>query len=181
MIVRIPGRGLLAAGALLLAACAGESPARPVAAAVQAPAPTRPTLKTSTPEPGVRLERTEIVTPSGVYVFQTEIADDFEERRVGLMNRPALAEDRAMLFVFPGEPPQMHGFWMKNTLIPLDIIYLAADGRIVSIARNTVPLSETPVPTAAPASAVLEINGGLSDRLGIAPGDRVRHPALAGD
>lgn len=179
--------GGLAAVVLLscLGGCTGQSAsntaaAAPAEAAEPASPPAKPQLSVSKPEWGVRLEPVEVVTPGGVYRFQAEIADDFEERRVGLMNRPSLPEDRGMLFLFPDQEPSIQGFWMKDTLISLDIIYLAPDGRIVSIARNTTPLSEESLPSAGPASAVLEINGGLSDRLGIAPGDRVRHPALAG-
>lgn len=163
------------------AACAAEpaaeATARSPAAAV---APVAPKLVASRPEPGVALEPVEVVTPTGTHRFQAEIADDFEERRRGLMFRETLAEDRAMLFLFEG-PPQPLGFWMKNTPRSLDILYLQADGTVVSIAKNTIPFAETVLPAAGPASAVLEINGGLSDRLGIAPGDKVRHRALTGD
>jgi uncharacterized membrane protein (UPF0127 family) len=90
------------------------------------------------------------------------------------MFRRALAADRGMLFEF--DRPDVQSFWMKNTLIPLDIIYIGADGRIVSIARNARPLDETPLYSSGPAQGVLEIEGGLSAKLGIEPGDKVEHP-----
>lgn len=121
------------------------------------------------------LEDLEVVTASGtVHRFRVEIADDEAERQHGLMNRPKMDRDRGMLFEFPSE--QMRSFWMKNTYIPLDIIYIARDGRIVSIAANTTPFSEAPIPSEGPANGVLEINGGLAAELGIRPGDTVRHP-----
>lgn len=171
---------LLLSLSLFSAACSGErEPAPPPleAAAAPAVAPAAPALKASTPEPGVALEPVELVIQGRSYRFQAEIADNEAERAQGLMNRPSLPEDRAMLFLFPDEAPR--GFWMKNTQIPLDILYLNRRGEIVSIVRGAVPLSEATVPSGAPAAAVLEINGGLADRLGVAPGDVVRHPALS--
>ncbi len=120
------------------------------------------------------LEPLAIVTAQGERRFLVEIADDDAERAKGLMNRAELAEDRGMLFQFREEAER--SFWMKNTLIPLDILYIAADGRIVSIARETTPFSEAPIPSYGGAKGVLEIRGGLAERLGVAPGDRVRHP-----
>ena len=84
-----------------------------------------------------------------------------------------------MLFDF--HDPRPVAFWMKNTLIPLDMIFIAADGRIINIAQNTRPYSLDPVPSAAPALAVLEIGGGLSAELGIEPGDRVLHRIFPGE
>jgi uncharacterized protein len=174
------GPGGCVGALLLMAACAAEPAATsppPAEAPAAAEAAATPRLTVSTPEPGVVLEPLEVVTPTATYRFQVEIADDEPERQRGLMHRERMAEDRGMLFLFPG-PPRPQGFWMKNTLIPLDIIYLQPDGRILSIARRTTPLSEAPIPSNGPASAVLEINGGLSDRLGIAPGDQIRHRAF---
>lgn len=87
------------------------------------------------------------------------------------MFRKALAPDRGMLF--PYNPPQRAAFWMKNTLIPLDILYIAPDGRVLSIARNAVPHDETPLPSGGLVRGVLEIPGGRAAQLGILPGDRV--------
>ena len=87
------------------------------------------------------------------------------------MYREALAPDRGMLF--PYDPPQIASFWMKNTLIPLDIIFIRGDGTIARIAANTVPLSLEPVQSLEPVAAVLEIAGGRAAELGIEPGDRV--------
>jgi uncharacterized membrane protein (UPF0127 family) len=109
--------------------------------------------------------------------FQVEIADSEPERQQGLMWRGSMAADRGMLFLWDGREAEQ-AFWMRNTFIPLDIIYLRADGRVHSIARNTVPMSEAPVPSNGPVAAVLEINGGLAERLGISPGDQVRHRAF---
>ena len=87
------------------------------------------------------------------------------------MHRQSLAPDRGMLF--PYEPPRDASFWMENTLIPLDLIFIRADGTIARIADNTVPLSREPIPSLEPVAAVLEIAGGRAAELGIAPGDRV--------
>ena len=92
------------------------------------------------------------------------------------MFRESLAPDGGMLFVFDEVRPA--AFWMKNTLIPLDMLFIGADGRIVNIAEQTTPLSTESRPSAAPVRAVLEINGGLSRMLGIAPGDHVIHELL---
>jgi hypothetical protein len=81
-----------------------------------------------------------------------------------------------MLFVF--DPPRPASFWMRNTLISLDMLFIDADGRIVNIAERTTPQSDAPHRSAGPVRAVLEINGGLSAMLGIAPGDRVAHEAF---
>jgi uncharacterized membrane protein (UPF0127 family) len=116
----------------------------------------------------------EIVSRSGVHVFQVELAVNDAERAQGLMYRKELPEGRGMLFDFQRE--QEVAFWMKNTLIPLDMIFIRADGRILRIAENTTPLSEQTIPSGGPVRGVLEVIGGTARRLGIAPGDRVAHP-----
>lgn len=103
--------------------------------------------------------------------FTVEIARTPQEQAQGLMHRQSLAPDRGMLF--PYSPPQPASFWMKNTLIPLDIIFIRADGTIARIAAQTVPLSLEPVPSLEPVIAVLEIAGGRAAELGIKEGDRV--------
>ena len=103
--------------------------------------------------------------------FTVEVAQTAEEQRVGLMNRQQLAPDRGMIFPFEAE--RVASFWMKNTLIPLDMIFIRADGSITNIEANTVPMSEEPVLSFEPVTAVLEIPGGRSAELGIKPGDRV--------
>ena len=112
-----------------------------------------------------------IRSASGTHRFTAEVARTPEEQATGLMHRQSLAPDRGMLF--PYEPPQSASFWMKNTLIPLDMIFIRPDGTIARIAANTVPLSLDPVPSLEPVSAVLEIAGGRSAELGIREGDRV--------
>jgi len=103
--------------------------------------------------------------------FVTEVARTPEEQTQGLMYRNALAPDRAM--IFPFDPPRQASFWMKNTLIPLDMIFVRADGSIANIAANTVPLSLQPVYSEGEVAAVLEIAGGRSAELGVQPGDKV--------
>ena len=112
-----------------------------------------------------------IRSATGVHRFTVEVARSPAEQATGLMNRQSLAPGRGMLF--PYDPPQPASFWMKNTLIPLDIVFIRADGSIARIAANTVPLSLEPVPSLEPVAAVLEIAGGRAAELGIAPGDRV--------
>lgn len=119
------------------------------------------------------LEPLQIVTEKGVAKFQVEIADDEAERQHGLMGRAPLPDDRGMLFEFEGETER--SFWMKNTPSPLDIVYIDGKGRVVSIARNTTPFDETPIPSYGAAKGVLEIRGGRADELGLKPGDQIRH------
>lgn len=109
--------------------------------------------------------------------FTIELADDPDERAQGLMHRESMAQSAGMLFVYP-EPKQV-GFWMKNTLIPLDMIFLDATGTVKKVHSNAIPHDETPIFGGSPdIKAVLEINGGLSERLGIVAGSELRHPAF---
>ncbi|HEU0310498.1 MAG TPA: DUF192 domain-containing protein [Sphingomicrobium sp.] len=104
--------------------------------------------------------------------FTVEVASTAEQQAMGLMYRTKLAPDRGM--IFPFDPPRDASFWMRNTLIPLDMIFVRADGSIANIAANTVPYSEEPVRSEGPVAAVLEIPGGRSAELGIQPGDNVK-------
>ena len=103
--------------------------------------------------------------------FTVEVARTAEEQSYGLMNRAELGPGQGM--IFPYDPPQPVAFWMKDTLIPLDIIFIAPGGTILRIADNTVPLSLDNVPSGGPVEAVLELAGGRSAELGLKPGDRV--------
>jgi hypothetical protein len=116
----------------------------------------------------------EIVTRSGVHVFTVEIAKTDEERATGLMYRKELAEGRGMLFDFSPEQPV--SMWMKNTFIPLDMIFISSDGRILRIAENTEPQSEKIISSGGLAKGVLEVIGGTARKYGIQAGDRVAHP-----
>jgi uncharacterized protein len=125
-------------------------------------------------ENGEPLERLIVVTSSGEHEFLVEIADDDAERQRGLMFRQPLADDRGMLFQFPDSAER--GFWMMNTPSSLDIIYIDAQGRIVSIAKHTTPYSESTYPSNGPAKGVLETRAGRMDEIGAEPGDQIRHP-----
>ena len=116
-------------------------------------------------------ETIEIASKSGVHMFSVEIANNDAERERGLMFRKELPEGRGMLFDFEREAPV--AFWMHNTYIPLDMIFIRADGSILRIAENTEPLSDRLVPSGGPVRAVLEVIGGTARKLGIAPGDKV--------
>jgi Uncharacterized conserved protein len=98
------------------------------------------------------------------------------QMELGLMYRQNLPADAGMLFVYPSE--QSVAFWMKNTLIPLDMLFIGADGHIRRIVERTIPLSTNPIPSGDPVRAVLEINGGAAERLGIHAGDMVHSPSL---
>jgi uncharacterized membrane protein (UPF0127 family) len=100
--------------------------------------------------------------------FNIELATDAYKRETGLMYRKSMKDENAMLFIFENEKPLY--FYMKNTYIPLDIIYINAQKKIVSIAKNAVPLDETTLPSDYPAKFVLEVNAGLTDRFEIKPG-----------
>ncbi len=119
------------------------------------------------------LELLTIETGTGVHAIQVEVARTPEERSIGLMHRTELAPDRGMLFDYGTTRPAT--MWMKNTLIPLDMFFAESDGRIVTIAERTTPLSEKRIRSGQPVRFVLEMIGGSAQRLGIAPGDRLRH------
>lgn len=114
-----------------------------------------------------------IVTDDGEHRFRVEFADSDEERSTGLMYRTEMPRDAGMLFDF-GEP-QPVSMWMKNTLIPLDMAFINADGTIRRIASMTTPRSLASVRSGGPVVAVLEVNGGVLEELGVEAGDRVRH------
>ncbi len=116
----------------------------------------------------------EIVSKSGVHVFSVEIADTQAEREKGLMFVKHLPDGQGMLFDFDSD--QDIAMWMKNTYIPLDMIFIRGDGRISRIAENTTPLSTAIISSEGPVRAVLEVAGGTAARLGIGPGDRVAFP-----
>jgi uncharacterized protein len=120
-----------------------------------------------------------IVSASGRHVFQVEIADDDAERARGLMNRFELAPDAGMLFDFGKAQPVY--MWMKNTYIPLDMVFIRADGVIQQIAANTVPLSLAIVSSDTPVRFVLEIAGGTAAKLRIKRGDKVEHPLMGNE
>lgn len=127
---------------------------------------------TETPNPDANLT---IETAGGaVHVFTVELAVTDEEQQRGLMFREKLDDDRGMLFFYA--QCDTASFWMKNTYIPLDMIFIEADGRIARIERNTEPETLTIHQSGVPVNGVLEVDGGLTHRLGIAEGDYVRHP-----
>ena len=119
------------------------------------------------------LEPLSIETGGGLHTVMVEIADTPEEQSVGLMHRTELAPNRGMLFDF-GVTRQVI-MWMKNTLIPLDMFFAGSDGRIVTIAERTTPLSEKRIRSGQPVRFVLEMPGGSAARLGVETGDRLRH------
>jgi len=121
-------------------------------------------------------DQIEILADPGSRTFSIEIADDPAEQARGLMYRPALPADAGMLFVY--DRPSPASFWMRNTMIPLDMIFIDDTGRVESIAERTDPYSERVSSSQGDVRAVLEINGGLSRALGIGPGDQVIHPAF---
>ena len=110
--------------------------------------------------------------------FEVELALDSEQRAQGLMYRRSLADDAGMLFLYGHEWPV--SMWMKNTFIPLDMLFIAGDGRIVWIVERTVPNSLETISSGRPVAGVLEVIGGTVARLGIQPGDRVLHRAFDG-
>jgi uncharacterized protein len=124
-------------------------------------------------------ESLQIETTKQTLVFDVEIADTQEERRIGLMNRESLPNNGGMLFIF--EEVIFAQFWMKDTKIPLDILYIGEDGIIKGIHANALPNDETPIPPPAPALAVLEIAGGSAESLGIVAGNKVIHKIFEKD
>jgi uncharacterized membrane protein (UPF0127 family) len=118
----------------------------------------------------------EIRGPAGSARFTVEIADTVDERAKGLMFREAMPSAAGMLFVYSG--PQHASFWMKNTLIPLDMIFADETGRVTQVHEKAKPKDRTSIDGGDGVAFVLEINGGLAKRLGIAPGAELRSPVI---
>lgn len=129
--------------------------------------------KTGAEAGGMDVEALTVETANGPVELTVEIADDDAERARGLMFRRELADNHGMLFHF--QEPEMASFWMRNTILSLDIIFIGVDGRILNIADHTTPYSEASIPAAGLTRGVLEIRAGRAQELGIRPGDRVRH------
>src|SRR5262245_8080392 len=124
----------------------------------------------------VQFQRSSLIVTAGGrdITFEVELALNDAQRARGLMYRKQLGPYEGMLFDFQQEMPV--SFWMKNTLIPLDMVFIPADGTVKHVHANAVPLSTDTVPSRFPVRAVLEINGGSATLLGIKPGDKVKHP-----
>jgi uncharacterized membrane protein (UPF0127 family) len=123
------------------------------------------------PVSGLRVIPLSISGSGTVHRFRVELAQSGAEQEKGLMFRTTMGADEGM--IFPMSPPRSAAFWMRNTVIPLDIIFVGADHRILNVAANAVPYDERPLPSSGAVSGVLELNGGRVAQLGIGPGDRV--------
>jgi uncharacterized membrane protein (UPF0127 family) len=125
------------------------------------------------PQPTLPLSDLVIQTAKGPQRFKVELADTDVSRSRGMMFRTSMAPDAGMLFDFKQE--QMASFWMRNTLLPLDMLFIKADGTILNIHQRAIPHDESGINSTGPVRAVLEVNGGTVSRLGIKPGDKVEH------
>lgn len=123
------------------------------------------------PESGLRVVPLKVRSSTGTHAFRVEVATTQQEQAKGLMFRTHLGPDEGMVFV--NEPPRRASFWMRNTVIPLDIIFIGTDHRILNIAANAVPYDESPLSSTGVTSGVLELNGGRAAELGIKAGDKV--------
>jgi uncharacterized membrane protein (UPF0127 family) len=126
---------------------------------------------------GCTADTVQLRGPSGVQQFRVEVADTDAEREQGLMFRATMASSAGMLFAF--DPPKHAVFWMKNTLIPLDMIFADKAGRVTRVHSNAIPQDLTPIDGGDGVAFVLEINGGLAARMGIAEGTALRSPLVA--
>ena len=133
-------------------------------------------LLIASPAAAAEMHPLEIVTRTGVQVFSVEEAKTDEEREHGLMFRTALPDGQGMIFDF--SPEQNVSMWMKNTLIPLDMIFIRSDGRILRIAENTKIKSEDIIPSGGPVRAVVEVIAGTAKKYGISAGDKVSYAGL---
>ena len=157
-------RALLAAALLLAPACSPQA-AAPAPAASEREAAVHPVS-------GLEVIPLTVTTPTGTrHDFRVEVARTPQQQAQGLMFRTAMEPDEGMVFVFPNA--QMRSFWMKNTVLSLDILFIGPDRRVINVAANTTPYSERSIPSAAPAVAVLELNAGRARELGIVAGSQV--------
>jgi len=125
------------------------------------------------PAEAMRREELKLHTARGVHVINTEITETQEEKALGLMFRTSLADNAGMLFFY--DTPQEVTMWMRNTYIPLDMVFIRADGIVHRIEAWTQPFSESIISSGPNVVACLELAGGASERLGLKPGDRVEH------
>ena len=160
--MRVVMRVLMLGAACALAACSPQS------ATEATPAPAVASVH---PISGLPIIPLTVESLRGKHSFRVEVARTEEEQARGLMFRTALGPDEGM--IFPRVPADVPSFWMKNTVIPLDIIFIGTDHKILNIAANAVPYSLDPLPAVGMSSGVLEIAGGRAKELGIAPGDTV--------
>ncbi|MDP4026185.1 DUF192 domain-containing protein [Methylobacterium sp. NEAU 140] len=151
---------------LLALACAGLAPGLGPAAPASAQTAVRPAQ--------VPTEPLTIRSGNGAHRFDVEVMRDDAGRSRGLMFRRHMAPDHGMLFDFERDAPVT--MWMKNTYLPLDMVFIRPDGTVSRVAADTEPLSTAIIPSGGPVLAVLELNAGTAARLGIQAGDRVEHP-----
>ncbi|MGG5821773.1 DUF192 domain-containing protein [Falsiroseomonas sp. HW251] len=143
-----------------------------IAALIASPALAQPGV--DRPQPRLPTERLVIASRNGQrHEFDVEMALTPDQQTVGLMFRPEVKANEGMLFDWGA--PRESSMWMRNTLAPLDMVFIAADGRVHRIAERTVPLSLTPIDSRGPVRATLELQGGITEKLDIRVGDRVMH------
>ncbi len=159
--------GVLAASSLLvwIAACS------PVSAGATAAASTAAAETRIHPQSGLAVIPLKVMTAKGAHVFQVEVAASSLEQARGLMWRTTMGADEGM--IFPMVPARPAAFWMRNTVIGLDIIFIGADHKVLNIAANAVPYDETSLPSLGDAGCVLELNAGHAAEIGLKPGDTV--------
>ena len=158
---RVP-LALLAAAACALAACSTQAAQSSPAAAESA---------SIHPFSGLRVIPVTLTENGRTHTIRAELAETPQQQAQGLMFRREMGADEGMLF--PSDFPQVRSFWMRNTVIPLDLIFVGPDKRIINIIANAAPYSLDPLESAGPAIAVLELNGGRAAELGLKPGSRV--------
>lgn len=158
-------RRLIAPMVLLLAACS------PQAAEAERTAPATVVAPSVHPVSGLEVIPLTLHLARGDHVVRVEMARTGEQQARGLMQRTAMGADEGMLF--PYGQPRMLSFWMKNTVLSLDLIFIGADGKVINVVANAQPMSEKQLWSDAPATAVLELNAGRAAQLGIAPGTAI--------
>jgi len=161
-----------AAGLALLITAVGCSPLAAGSTSAQGAATAAPGAELSVhPVSGLTVVPLTVTTASGAHTFKVEVAATPGEQERGLMFRTVMGADEGM--IFPMDPPRPAAFWMKNTVIPLDIIFIGADHKVLNIFANAVPYDLTPLPSKGDAAAVLELNGGRAAQIGLKAGDTV--------
>ncbi len=123
------------------------------------------------PVSGLKVLPLTVKTASGVHTFRVELAASAEEQAQGLMFRTAMGADEGM--IFPMNPPRRASFWMKNTVISLDLVFIGPDRKVLNVAANAVPYDPTPLSAIGLTGSVLELNAGRAAQIGIKPGDMV--------